>query len=63
MDNNLKTAQTDWRAYVDSIMKKNGGYWGDHPNYPSDEWQDEIANGDTRLGYWEWVAKQLDSEE
>lgn len=32
--------------------------WSEHPNYPADDWKYEVANGDTRLGYWPWVAAQ-----
>jgi len=39
-----------------------GGTWGEHPAYPVADWQLDIANGDTRLGYWEWVAASLDME-
>jgi len=31
-------------------------YWNDeYPGYPVADWQYEVANGDTRLGYWEWA--------
>lgn len=33
-----------------------GGHWGKHPEYPLEQWQDEVRNNDTRLGYWEWIA-------
>lgn len=36
-----------------------GTYWGQHPDYPMYVWQDEVANLDTRLGYWEWVVHRL----
>ena len=29
--------------------------WDSDPDYPVSEWQYEVANDDTRLGYWEWV--------
>jgi hypothetical protein len=32
------------------------GYWTDHPEFPVKDWQYEVANGDTRQGYWQWVA-------
>jgi hypothetical protein len=31
-------------------------YWEDDPGFPSDDWKFEVANGDTRLGYCEWVG-------
>ena len=38
------------------------GHWGFDPAHPFEDWQGEVANGDTRLGYWDWVAvqKELD---
>lgn len=34
----------------------------DHDRYPVSDWQYEVANGDTRLGYNEWLKVKLDSE-
>lgn len=31
------------------------GPWGEHPAHPLDLWKYEVANDDTRLGYWAWV--------
>jgi len=36
--------------------EQHGGVWGEHPAHPVSDWQYEVANGDTRLGYWEWAA-------
>lgn len=33
-------------------------HWDDHPDYPVKDWQYEVANGDTRLGYKDWVEHQ-----
>jgi hypothetical protein len=31
-------------------------YWQDEdPDYPIADWKAEVANGDTRTGYWEWA--------
>lgn len=32
----------------------------EHPNYPKSDWRYEVANDDTLLGYWEWVAMRLE---
>lgn len=32
--------------------------WADDPEYPVSDWQLEVANDDTRLGYWQWVEAQ-----
>ena len=44
---------------IEKLSEENGGYWGSHPRFPTSDWQYEAANGDTRLGYWEWVEKKL----
>ncbi len=35
------------------------GYWGNHPQFPLADWKYEVACGDTRTGYWDWIAAQL----
>lgn len=37
-----------------------GGHWGEHPGHLVADWQYEVANDDTRLGYWQWVANRLE---
>lgn len=32
------------------------GYWGEHPKYSLESWRSEIAEGITRLGYWQWIV-------
>lgn len=34
------------------------GGWSDHPHYDFEDWQYEVANNDTRIGYWEWAYNQ-----
>ena len=35
------------------------GYWGDHPDFSVSDWQCEVANDETRLGYWYWVEMKI----
>lgn len=35
-------------------------YWDDHRNFPARDWQFAVGNGDTRLGYWDWVETKLE---
>lgn len=43
------------------LQDKYGGYWGDgHPVHDLATWETEVSNGDTRLGYWDWLAKILE---
>ena len=44
------------------LQAKWGGMWGAHPVYRLYAWQQEVADNTTRLGYWEWVAAQIDPE-
>ena len=48
-------------AQVASLVDSCGGdLWGEHPQYPKSDWKYEVENGDTFLGYWEWVYCKLD---
>lgn len=38
------------------------GALGFHPDHPIGTWKEDVAKNRTRLGYWAWVAKQLDPE-
>lgn len=44
---------------LDELMEQHGGYWGEHPDHPSCDWRFEVANEDTRMGYWEWVESRV----
>ena len=46
-----------------AVIAENGGYWSEHPDYPVDDWRYQVANNDTRAGYWEWVAQESYYEE
>ncbi len=37
--------------------------WSEHPRFPVSNWRDEVAEDDTRLGYWDWVKDLLEREE
>ena len=45
------------------VVDTGGDLWGEHPQYGKEDWQYEAMNGDTVLGYWEWVKCRLDEEE
>ena len=38
------------------------GMWGQHPKFPVEDWQEEVSEGNTRLGYWAWVEASLEFE-
>ena len=41
------------------ICQRNGGYWGEHLGFPLKDWKREVANNDTREGYWNWVNNKV----
>jgi hypothetical protein len=47
-------------ALAEALKAKHGGHWGEHPDHDAETWASEVANGDTRLGYWEWVANMVE---
>lgn len=45
---------------VEQLIAKHGDdIWGIHPIYPIEDWQFEVCNNDSRLGYWEWVLVKV----
>jgi hypothetical protein len=40
-----------------------GGTWGTCPAAHPHDWMLEIAEGNTRLGYWEWACVQLEGQD
>lgn len=48
---------------MDIFIAHYGGHWGEHPYWTAEDWAVEALQGETRLGYWEWVrAKLLEQE-
>lgn len=46
---------------VDSLIARSpGGYWGNHEYF--EDWQNEVANNNTRLGFWEWLFNENNLE-
>lgn len=46
-----------------NLRSECGGHWSHHPEFPRDQWKQEVACGGTLLGYWEWVANAQNGEE
>lgn len=42
-----------------TLAEQHGGVWGEHPDHPLEDWRYEVANDDTRAGYWDWVLGQI----
>jgi hypothetical protein len=45
------------------LKERKGGMWAECGQAPVEDWMHEVAEGNTRLGYWEWAAVQLDESE
>ncbi len=58
-----QTAEGDFGLSLAQLEAKysSGDAWGQHPDYPREDWQYDVSNGDTRLGYWEWVLHNVES--
>ena len=37
--------------------------YGEDQDYPKEDWRQEVMNGDTLLGYWEWVRHQQEADD
>lgn len=51
------------RAINHLIELCGGDTWGRCGDYPRTDWENEVANGDTVLGYWEWVIHQAEGDD
>ncbi len=58
-----KTSKTDESTSPRALADEHGGIWGAHPEFPVSDWQTEVENDDTRLGYWEWVSNEIEINE
>lgn len=36
------------------------GHWGSHRKFPVGDWKYCVDNDETRMGYWDWVAAQVE---
>lgn len=55
--NIVRTAEVE--ALADRVgVGGERGLWGECAQYPKVDWLTEVENGDTVLGYWEWVMSQ-----
>lgn len=42
------------------LRMRDENMWGSHEGWPVEDWQREVAEDNTRLGYWEWVEANVD---
>lgn len=36
------------------------GLSNEHPDFPEIDWQETVAKGETREGYWDWVVNEME---
>lgn len=48
---------------ADKLAEANGGTWGEHHTYTPADWRLDVANCDTRSGYWDWVLAQIEAND
>jgi hypothetical protein len=48
---------------AEALREQHDGFWGEHAEHSVSDWQAEVADDDTRLGYWEWVVCQIEQAE
>ena len=45
------------------VLASGGDWWGEYTGYTREDWQEEVAAGNTQMGYWGWVRHKLDEED
>lgn len=43
------------------ILQCGDDLWAQCKQFPRDNWQQEVANGDTVAGYWDWVLSEAEA--
>lgn len=52
-------SKEDWMLSARELCDKYGAR-GEHPEASREEWKDEVASGESQLGYWDWVVVEID---
>jgi len=45
--------------YTSGDLGEKYDYWEEHPMFPAADWRYEVANYNTRQGYWEYVESEV----
>lgn len=60
-DDNRLEQHEDWGLSPEELSQKYDlEVAGQHPDFALSEWKWAVTNEDTRRGYWEWVAAQIE---
>ncbi|QUT07574.1 hypothetical protein KFK14_09340 [Sphingobium phenoxybenzoativorans] len=55
-DNTAQMLERALSSVPNDALPPGQGHWDEFPEHPLADWQAEVANGDTRLGYHAWAA-------
>jgi hypothetical protein len=58
---NRPVTELSWRLEQEEDDTKGNDPWQGDPDYPVSDWQSDVANNDTRLGYLDWVEHNRES--
>lgn len=53
---------THEKAIQALIQRQGGDVWGEDNSFPRTSWIDEVIQGDTQQGYWEWVLHRHEED-
>ncbi len=56
----LPVMYTDTRLLESVEAMRRADAWGQNPDWTRNDWQFEVANGETQLGYWQWVSHKIE---
>jgi hypothetical protein len=45
-------------AYL--LADEHGGIWKENDKFPVADWQRDVSEDNTRLGYWDWLLGKLE---
>jgi transcription elongation factor Elf1 len=65
LDALIEQAQTYWQEASEQIDPMRPSHWHEDETWSVEDWQYEISNDDTRLGYADWVRwqKEMSAQE
>lgn len=56
-------AYDDEKTIILTPVGKDVDLWGEDPAYLREDWRLDVGNGDTNLGYWDWVDNRREFDE
>lgn len=55
-------SQSDLEEKIGKVRQlKSSDCWAEDATFPREAWRSEAGEGDTQLGYWDWVEAQVES--